>query len=143
MKQDNNDIEKMFYLIGIIPVVWFALLIAPYINGGLVEIIKMLPEKLNNPLSIEWSENSVKTIFTLLAVYGLGIGVYISSKKNYRRGEEHGSAKWGDKKEINKKYKQSPDSQNKLLTQNVALGLNGKKHRRNLNVLVCGRKWCR
>lgn len=27
---------------------------------------------------------------------------------------------------------------NKLLTQNVCIGLNGKKHRRNLNVLVCG-----
>ena len=143
MKQDNNDIEKMFYLIGIIPVIWIALLIAPYINGGLMEIVKMLPEKLNNPFVISWSENSVKTIFTLLIIYGIGLGVYISSKKNYRRGEEHGSAKWGDKREINKKYKQTPDSQNKLLTQNVALGLNGKKHRRNLNVLVCGRKWCR
>ena len=33
---------------------------------------------------------------------------------------------------------QKPISANKLLTQNVMLGLNGKKHRRNLNVLVCG-----
>ena len=28
--------------------------------------------------------------------------------------------------------------QNKVLTQNVAIGLDGRKHRRNLNTLVCG-----
>ena len=28
--------------------------------------------------------------------YVLGIGIYYSQKKNYRRGVEHGSAKWGD-----------------------------------------------
>ena len=39
---------------------------------------------------------------------------------------------------LNKKYQQYPISENKILTQNVKIGLNGKKHRRNLNVLVCG-----
>ena len=33
---------------------------------------------------------------------------------------------------------QLPKSQNKILTQNVLLGLNARKHRRNLNVLVIG-----
>ena len=56
----------------------------------------------------------------------------------YRRKEEHGSAKWGSAKAINKKYKQYPVSQNKILTQNISIGLDAKKHRRNLNVLVCG-----
>ena len=28
--------------------------------------------------------------------YGMGIGIYLSTRRNYRRGEEHGSAKWGD-----------------------------------------------
>lgn len=56
----------------------------------------------------------------------MGIGIYLSTKKNYRRREEHGSAKWGNASVINKKYVQKPISENKLLTQNVALGLNGK-----------------
>src|SRR5699024_5008088 len=68
----------------------------------------------------------------------MAITLYISTKKNYRRREEHGSAKWGNATEINKKYKQTPIENNKILTQNVVIGLNGKKHRRNLNVLVCG-----
>ena len=35
-------------------------------------------------------------------------------------------------------YVDKDASENKLLTQNVRIGLNGKKHRRNLNILVCG-----
>ena len=58
--------------------------------------------------------------------------------KNYRRGEEHGSAQWGNAEKICKKYAQRNRESNKLLTQNVRIGLNGRKHRRNLNVLVCG-----
>ena len=44
---------------------------------------------------------------------------------------------WGSAATLNKKYKQK-ENMNKLLTKNVALGLNGKKHRRNVNVLVVG-----
>ena len=62
----------------------------------------------------------------------MGIGMYFATRKNYKRGKEHGSAKWGNPKKINKKYKQLPENQNRILTQNVRLGLNAKKHRRNL-----------
>lgn len=95
---------------------------------------------MNNPLNFIWCEDSTKTILIFLCFYILGIGIYESTKKNYRRREEHGSAKWGIASVLNKKYKQKPFCDNKILTQNVAIGLNGKKHRRNLNVLVCGRK---
>ena len=71
-------------------------------------------------------------------VYGIAIGVYLSTEHNYRRREEHGSAKWGNVRAIDKKYRQKPLSENKLMTQNVRIGLNAKKHRRNLNTLVCG-----
>ena len=101
----------------------------------------MLPAVLNafnDPFHIELCEDSVKTVLVLLCAYGLGLGIYFSTKKNYRRREEHGSAKWGSAKAVNKKYAQSPKENNKLMTQNVAIGLNGKKHRRNLNTLVCG-----
>ena len=68
----------------------------------------------------------------------MGVGIYFSTRRNYRRREEHGSAKWGSASAVNKKYAQQPKSENKLLTQNVAIGLNAKKHRRNLNTLVIG-----
>lgn len=120
------------------PVVWLGLLVAPYVENGLVGIIKEFPNLINNPLSITFCEKSIKVVLIFLLIYILGIAMYESTKKNYRRNEEHGSAKWGNPYTLNKKYKQNPSSQNKILTQNVKIGLNGKKHRRNLNVLVCG-----
>ena len=70
--------------------------------------------------------------------YALGIGVYLSTDRNSRRREEHGSARWGDPKGINRKYADKELTANKILTQNVAIGLDGRRHRRNLNVLVVG-----
>ena len=69
----------------------------------------------------------------------MGIGVYFSSRENRRPGEEHGSAKWGNVTSIVKKYIDNTNkSDNLIITQTMRLGLNAKKHRRNLNVLVIG-----
>ena len=138
MKNGRNDIPISFYFIGGIIVIWFSLLIAPYINEGLINIINNFSYAIDKPFNIKWCDNSLKTILIFIAIYIIGIGVYISTRKNYRRGEEYGSAKWGYSREINKKYKQRPNLTNKILTKNVSIGLNGKAHRRNLNVLVCG-----
>ena len=139
MNQDNR-IYVIISIIGIIPVIWFALLVAPIIDDGLINIINELPSVMNNPFNIQICENSKKTILIFLLIYGMSIGLYFSTRKNYKRGKEHGSAQWGNAKVINKKYKQAPESENRILTQNIRLGLNAKKHRRNLNTLVVGRK---
>ena len=138
MKQDDKQSAIILSVIGIIPVVWLALLIAPSVGGGLPEILPKLMTVFNNPFQIELCEDSLKTVLVLLLCYGFGIGIYFSTRRNYRRREEHGSAKWGDAKAVNKKYYQAPKSENKLMTQNVSIGINAKKHRRNLNTLVCG-----
>ena len=138
MKQDDKQSAIILSVIGIIPVVWLALLIAPSVGGGLPEILPKLMTVFNNPFHIEFCEDSLKTVLVLLLCYGFGIGIYFSTRRNYRRREEHGSAKWGDAKAVNKKYYQAPKSENKLMTQNVSIGINAKKHRRNLNTLVCG-----
>ena len=135
---DNNKTNTVLYIIGIIPVIWLALLIAPYIDGGLIEIVKEFSNAIYNPLRITFCEESIKVVLFSLLIYFMGISIYESTKKNYRRKEEHGSAKWGNAKTLDKKYKQNPISDNKILTQNVKIGLDGKKHRRNLNVLICG-----
>ena len=138
MKEDTARTVKWLSILGIIPTIWLALLIAPYVSGGLSLIIKEFPNAINEPFHLSWCSDSVRTILIFIVAYIMGISIYLSSQKNYRRREEHGSAKWGIAREVNKKYKQMPISNNKILTQNVGLGLNSKKHRRNLNVLVCG-----
>lgn len=136
--EDTKKTAIILSICGIIPVIWIALLIAPSSDGGLAQIMKDFSNVLNNPFNITWCNNSLRVLFICLLIYICGVILYISSRKNYRRGEEHGSAKWGNAKTVNKKYHQFPQENNKLLTQNVSIGLNAKKHRRNLNTLVCG-----
>lgn len=137
MRNDNKDV---LIILGIftIPVVWLALLIAPYINNGLIEALPYLTKAINDPFHITLCKNTLKTIFIFLLIYGIGIEIYFSTLRNYRRQEEYGSAKWGSASKVNKKYADKTYSQNKILSQNVRIGLDGKKHRRNLNTLVIG-----
>ena len=123
---------------GIVPVTWLALKLAPYCEEGLFAAFARLDEILDKPFSITLCPGSLRMILILNLIYIMGIGIYISMQKNYRRGEEHGSARWGDASQVNRKYEAKSASENKLLTQNVRIGLDGRKHRRNLNVLVIG-----
>ena len=93
MKNDERRTIKNLCILGIIPVGWLALLMAPFVSGGLTEIVAQFPAAMENPLHIELCEDSRKTVLIFLLIYGLGIGVALSSRRNYRRGEEHGSAK--------------------------------------------------
>jgi len=124
--------------LGIIPAVWLALLVAPALGGGLPDILSNLTVVMNDPFHIEWCEDSLKTVLIFIAAYGMGIGIYFSTRRNYRKGVEHGSAKWGDAAAVNRKYRNKAFADNKILTQNVRIGLDGRKHRRNLNILICG-----
>lgn len=136
--QDNSNIFGLVFFIGLGFIIWLAILVSPALEKGVSQVIYDLPKILNNPFHITWCNNSLKTIVIMSFFYFLLIFLYFLSKKNFRRKEEYGSAKWGKKSIINKKYYQNPYINNKLLTKSVSLGLNAKKHRRNLNVLVCG-----
>ena len=138
MVEDTKKQKIILSIVGIIPVVWLALLIAPYIDDGLIGIIKNFGKAIDNPFNINLCSNSLNTVLFLLLIYCVAIGIYFSTRKNYRRTEEYGSAKWGNAKNICKKYKQENSNYNKILTQNFCIGLDGRKHRRNLNLLICG-----
>jgi len=93
---------------------------------------------MNSPFSIVWCEDSLRTVGLFIVIYVCGIGIYLSNKRNYRRQEEYGSARWANNKTVNKKYADKTFLQNKILSQNVRIGLDGKKHRRNLNSIIIG-----
>lgn len=124
-----------------LPVIWWvAILLADAIQPGrnLFELMEVLTEKLNHPFQFHYTEYTIKSMLVCTLLYAAGIGIFYSSQKNYRRGEEHGSARWGDARQICKKYSQKPYSQNILLTQNFRISLDTHKHRRCLNILVVG-----
>ncbi len=138
MNSDNKTVRVVLIVIGIIPVTWAALVVAPFTSQGLSGIIAGFTEAMKHPTPLTWCEDSMKTIVICLMCYGLGLGVYYSSRHNYRRGMEHGSAKWGSPKALYRKYADKMESENVILTENVRIGLNGRKHRRNLNILCVG-----
>lgn len=139
MRQDKLSKRYIIlYVLGLIPVIWFSLLIAPYAKDGLAGIIQNFSSVTENPFHISFCEHSLKTVLIFICAYALGIGIYLSNEKNYRHREEHGSAKWGKAETLKKRYMDKKSENNKILTQNTAIGLDGRKHRRNLNVLVCG-----
>lgn len=134
----NVSTKIILCVIGLVLVLWGSLLVAPLVQNGLWGIINDLPETLENPFNVIWCEDSVRTAFVMVVIYGLSLGIYFSDMKNYRHREEHGSAKWGNAKRVNKKYANRGIYDNKILTQKVSIGLDGRKHKRNLNTLVVG-----
>ena len=130
----------MIWLAGLPVIWWVAILLADAIQPGrnLFELMEVLTEKLNHPFQFHYTEYTIKSMLVCTLLYAAGIGIFYSSQKNYRRGEEHGSARWGNARQICKKYSQKPYSQNILLTQNFRISLDTHKHRRCLNILVVG-----
>ena len=129
----SND--TLFYLVGTIPVVWLALLLAQSLGGGLPELLRNLTSALEQPTNIIWTDKSLPTILICIAAYGMAVLLYRTNQGRTRDGEEHGSAVWTTPASVNAQFAQKDSIP---LTQHVRLGLNTHKHRRSLNVLVIG-----
>ena len=139
-RQENQ--KTIYILLGILSVfvIWLALMVAGCYEEDikLFELLDRLTVAMNNPTHITFNEYSLKAVLIFLFFYAMAIGVYFSSRENRRPGEEHGSARWGNVKSVVKRYMDKDSYKNIILSQNMRLGLNAKKHRRNLNVLVVG-----
>lgn len=132
----NGKAKSVWYLLGLLPAVWLGLLVAPAASGGLFGIIRQFPAAMQHPFHIIWCEDSGKAVLFFVAAYGLLVGAMLSTRRSYRRGVEHGSAKWGSPERLNRKYCAKPPEPNKVFTQHIRMGLDGRKHRRNLNTVV-------
>ena len=94
---------------------------------------------LEHPFSVRWTAHTLKFMLGSVFLYGCGIALYYSGRENRRPGEEYGSAKWGNPKELNRKYMDHQHKEaNIILTQHVRLGMDGYITQRNMNILVVG-----
>ena len=122
-------------------VLWLAAIAAYAYEDGmnLFQWMGRFSQVLERPFSIGWTPYTLKCMLGSLLLYGCGVALYYSSRENRRPGEEYGSAKWGNPKELNRKYMdhQHKDA-NIILTQRVRLGMDGYITQRNMNVLVVG-----
>ena len=137
MRKDKQ-VELVFYFVGAVFIVWLSVLVAPCIHEGLFDAIIYLSEAMNSPFSFELCQDTLKCILISESIYSFSYLAYYYNRKNYRRNEEYGSAKWANNKAVNKKYTEKDYYSNKILSQNVRIGLDGRRHRRNLNTLVIG-----
>lgn len=119
-------------------VVWLGVLASACCGEGvkLTEFLSLFSEQLQHPFRLSLNGYTVRCVFAALCMYALAIGYYYTSKGNKRMGEEYGSAKWGDATALNRKYRDK--NSNIILSQHISMGLDGRRHKRNLNVIVVG-----
>lgn len=124
----------------VIPVLWLAALLASGYKDGmtLFDLMAVFPTLMEKPFAIHWTPHTLKFLLIGLAVYGYAVTLYFSASENRRPGEEHGSARWGNVRQLNRKYRDKDPENNVILTQHLQMGLDGRKHRRNLLQIVIG-----
>ena len=137
MKKSFKDSAPVWALFSV-PVIYFALAAATVYEPGM-SLLRLLPAVTELGLGrVRWTEYSLRAILLFLSAYVGGIALYWSSRQNLRPGEEHGSARWGSVRELDRKYRDKDEEMNVILTKHLRMSLDGRKHRRNLLQIVVG-----
>ena len=125
--------------IGAVFVLWLAVLIAPYAEGGLPGILLNMNEITAHPFRLELCADTGKAVGIFLGGYALVLLYIFSSQKNFRHGEEHGSAKWENVYLLNHRLhdKEHPD-ENRILSRHLSITTDQRKLDKNLFTLVIG-----
>ena len=134
-----KKIHPIVWAILCLPVVYFAMVTASvYIPGeNVFALLERFSTMVRRPDLLRWTAYTPRFLLVFLLLYGGGVLLYYADHENRRPGEEYGSAKWGNARELNKRYADQ-NGENVILTKRVSIGLDGYKHRRNLNILVVG-----
>lgn len=134
-----KKIHPIAWAILCLPVVYFAMVAASvYIPGeNVFALLERFSTMVRRPDLLRWTAYTPRFLLVFLLLYGGGVLLYYADHENRRPGEEYGSAKWGNARELNKRYADQ-NGKNVILTKRVSIGLDGYKHRRNLNILVVG-----
>ena len=137
MKKSFRDSAPVWALFSV-PVIYFALAAATVYEPGM-SLLRLLPAVTELGLGrVRWTEYSLRAILLSLSAYVGGIALYWSSRQNLRPGEEHGSARWGSVRELDRKYRDRDEEMDVILTKHLRMSLDGRKHRRNLLQIVVG-----
>ena len=137
MKKSFKDSAPLWALFSL-PVLYFGVVAASVYEEGMT-LFQLMPLLTRSRLEdIRWTAYTPRFILIFLVVYAGAIVLYDSAQQNRRPGEEHGSAKWGSVRELNKKYSDKDPSNNAILTRHLSMSLNGRQHLRNLLQIIVG-----
>ncbi len=139
-RQTDFKSSAIMWVLLAVPVLWIAAILAYGYEDGmnLFDLMGRFTVLVERPFAIGWTAYTPRFLLGALVLYLFGIGLYLSTRENRRPGEEHGSAKWGNVHQLDKKYRSKDSHKNTILTRHLCMGLNGKAHRRNLLQIVVG-----
>ena len=139
--QHNDWRDKLPMLLLMLgPVLYLAAVLASGYEDGIniIELMGRFAEMVERPFSLRWTGHTLKFMLGAVIAYGVTVLFLFSTKENKRTGEEHGSARWGSARQLDRKYRDKDPERNTVLTQHVSMSLDGRKHRRNLLQIVVG-----
>lgn len=137
MKKSFKDSAPLWALFSL-PVLYFGMMAASVYEEGMT-LFQLMPLLTGSTLEdIRWTVYTVKFTLGALMLYAGAIALYDSTQQNRRPGEEHGSARWGNVHELNKKYSDKDSGNNVILTKHLSMSLNGRQHLRNLLQIIVG-----
>lgn len=121
-------------------VLWLGALASTAYQEGmnLFSWMESFSQAMEHPLTLRWDTHTPAFLLGAMALYAGGIFFYYSTRQNRRPGEEQGSARWGSVRALDKKYRDRDPEKNAILSQNLRMSLDGRKHRRNLLQIVVG-----
>lgn len=123
-----------------LPVMWIGAGMAMGYEDGMTifELMGAFSEWADHPLIMRWTPYTLKFMGIALMLYLFAIVLFLSTKQNRRPGEEHGSARWGSAKQLDRKYRDKNPKRNAILTQHLRMSLNSRQHLRNLLQIIVG-----
>ena len=93
---------------------------------NLVDLLEKLSASMNSPFSLHWTKYSARCLLFFTLGYAVVALAATANRKHYRRGAEHGSARWGNVYRIAKRYRDKKNpKQNLILTQHFQMGMDG------------------
>lgn len=101
------------------------------------KLINVVPQAFSDPLDLSFVQSDLIAAAIAASVVLLIVLYSLTTAKNMRVGEEHGSARWGSASDI-RPFMDKRKDRNLLFTRTERLALDSRKTQRNLHALVIG-----
>lgn len=140
-RRGNKPTDYLLWSVLFIPLLWLAIALAQARSeaDNLAQMLEILSALINAPLSVRWTENTPKLVLFISILYPMAVFYYISEQADLRPGAEYGTARWGNVKALDEKYRNRKNpSNNFIFTQHIQMGTDSFRHQHNLNVMVIG-----
>jgi len=137
----NNSNHTLFlWLLPIAPILWVGAGMASCYEDGmnLFTLMGRFTVWMGRPFALKWTPYTPHFLLGALCLYAFAVVLILSAKQNRRPGEEHGSARWGDARQLDRKYRDKDKHRNAILTMHLRMSLNSRQHLRNLLQIVVG-----